>query len=231
MSFGIIYKATNKVNGKVYIGQTTQRLSQRRSNHFCSNSGCVYFKNALLKYGKSNFTWLVLCECGDGDIMDEEEIRYINEYKSYDRKYGYNLNRGGSGNMGFKHTENTKNKISSAKTGVKLPKFTATHKKRIGLSNKGKRHSEESKLKMSAARMGRYRGSSNWLSKKYVVSFPNNKEYVVVGLRNFCRDRDDVSYKGLAAVATGKRNHHKGYKCRYFDEDKDKNIRFWRDGD
>ena len=55
----IIYKATNKINGKVYIGQTTNSLSYRRDQHFreakCIKRKTVYFHNAISKYGEDNF--------------------------------------------------------------------------------------------------------------------------------------------------------------------------------
>ena len=55
----IIYKATNKINGKVYIGQTINSLEHRKSGHErearYQKETSVYFHNALLKYGFYNF--------------------------------------------------------------------------------------------------------------------------------------------------------------------------------
>lgn len=56
---GIIYKATNIVNGKCYIGQTIRKLQLRINSHFCltdKNDG-ITFHNAIKKYGKESFKW------------------------------------------------------------------------------------------------------------------------------------------------------------------------------
>ena len=85
---------------------------------------------------------------------------------------------------------------------------------------------------MSKARFGRYRGKDSWRSKKYIVTLPNNDEYLVYGLRNFCMDlnieKEVVSYKCLHATTRSKYRQHRGFRCRYFDEDKDKGIKLWR---
>lgn len=52
--FGIIYKITNLVNNKVYIGQTERTLKERWGQHKYSK-GCKYLHNAILKYGAESF--------------------------------------------------------------------------------------------------------------------------------------------------------------------------------
>lgn len=52
---GSIYKITNLINGKVYIGQTTQPIEKRFKSH-CYKDGCTKLYNAMKKYGKSNFS-------------------------------------------------------------------------------------------------------------------------------------------------------------------------------
>jgi len=231
-NFGVIYKATNRINGKCYIGQTTQGIDRRILEHSYKNSGCRYFKNAINKYGKVNFDWEILCDCDSEFEINDKECFYINKYKTFDKEFGYNLNKGGVGNRGFRHSLETKNKISKSKTGVKLLRLTKEHKIKIGLANKGHTHSEESKNRMSTARVGKYRGKDSWMAKKYIITFPDNEECLVHSLRNFCsflnKKQNIVSYKGMSAVATGRRNHHKGFKCRYFDENKDSGIKFWK---
>ena len=51
---GIIYKITNIINNKVYIGQTVNTIKQRWNKH-CHSNGCRSLYNAILKYGKENF--------------------------------------------------------------------------------------------------------------------------------------------------------------------------------
>lgn len=59
----VVYKITNKINDKIYIGQTTRSLKDRWRNHLSQYSGCVAIKNAIDKYGADNFIIEVISEC------------------------------------------------------------------------------------------------------------------------------------------------------------------------
>jgi group I intron endonuclease len=149
---GFIYKATNNINKKVYIGKTTRTLKDRKKEHIShAKSEDYYFHNALRKYGAENFTWEIIEEV-ELDKINERECYWIEYYKSYkDKSKGYNLTPGGEG---FKLSEETKRKISAANAGkVRTPEM------RQHLSEVKKalhfRHTEETKKKMSAARRGR----------------------------------------------------------------------------
>lgn len=91
---GIIYKVTNKVNGKSYIGQTRYTLEFRWRQHLHKKDN-TYFHNALRKYGADNFSLEVLEEC-DVDKLNSREIYYIAKYNTFEE--GYNLTLGGDGN-------------------------------------------------------------------------------------------------------------------------------------
>lgn len=91
---GIIYKVTNKVNGKSYIGQTRYTLEFRWRQHLHKKDN-VYFHNAIKKYGAENFSVEVLEEC-DVDKLNSREIFYIAKYNTFEN--GYNLTLGGDGN-------------------------------------------------------------------------------------------------------------------------------------
>ena len=96
---GFIYRITNKVNGKVYIGQTINSLKQRFHKHI-NSEGCKYLHNAILKHGKENFV-IEEIERVSQDKLDEREIYWIKYYNSTDRKFGYNIYPGGNlGNLG-----------------------------------------------------------------------------------------------------------------------------------
>ena len=99
---GYIYKITNKINGKVYIGQTIQTIKRRFSRHCLPNqNGCVALHNAITKYGKENFI-VELVEEVLVEKLDEREIYWISYYKSTDKKFGYNILLGGNlGRRGF----------------------------------------------------------------------------------------------------------------------------------
>ena len=91
---GIIYKITNKVNGKSYIGQTRYTIEFRWRQHQHKKDN-TYFHNAIHKYGIQNFSVEVLEEC-DVEKLNSREIFYIAKYNTF--KEGYNLTIGGEGN-------------------------------------------------------------------------------------------------------------------------------------
>lgn len=91
---GIIYKITNKVNNKVYIGQTRYTLEFRWRQHQHKKDN-TYFHNAIHKYGVENFELEILEEC-ETELLNSKEMFYIAKYDSF--KNGYNLTIGGEGN-------------------------------------------------------------------------------------------------------------------------------------
>lgn len=114
MAIGCIYKITNRLNGKAYIGQTVQNVKDRwyrhcRKRNLSENEMNMYIKRAILKYGRETFEFEVLEEC-DEDYLDAREISYISYYDSFNR--GYNLTPGGSnGGRRLKTSEEDQNKM------------------------------------------------------------------------------------------------------------------------
>lgn len=89
---GFIYKITNKVNGKSYIGQTRNTVEFRWRQHYKAKDN-KYFHRAIVKYGKENFEVETLEECNVEDL-NSREIYYISKYNTFEN--GYNLTKGGS---------------------------------------------------------------------------------------------------------------------------------------
>lgn len=136
--YGYIYKTTNKINGKIYIGQ-------HRCDHFDESyigSGSRLLK-AVKKYGRCCFETVMLCECVSWEEMNAKEVEHISEYNSRNPKVGYNILSGGSG-----LDELTRMKISSAQ------------KKSPNRAMLGRHHSEETRLKISRAATGRVASKS-----------------------------------------------------------------------
>ena len=90
---GFIYKITNKMNGKNYIGQTTRAIEQRWKEHLREKNDYPIHK-AIKKYGESNFTVTMIEECTN-EKLNEREIYWIKYYDSYNGHKGYNATRGG----------------------------------------------------------------------------------------------------------------------------------------
>lgn len=86
---GIIYKYTNKKNGKVYIGRTVLKLSVRKLAGYNQ-----YFMRAIAKYGWDGFTEEILATLPE-PLLDEAEIRFIEQYEACNPSKGYNVTKGG----------------------------------------------------------------------------------------------------------------------------------------
>lgn len=87
----VVYVHINKTNLKVYVGQTGQSLQRRWRNGEGYKKTNSYFAHAIAKYGWDGFEHIVLEEGLTKSEADFYEKMYIREFKSTDRKYGYNL--------------------------------------------------------------------------------------------------------------------------------------------
>ena len=117
----IIYKVTNKLNGKIYIGQTSRTLNIRMAEHL-ANKRTSYFDRALQKYGIENFNVEIIDEVDTKKELDQLEQYYIQFFNSKVPN-GYNMTDGGEGQVGIQrfgttnphygkhHTEEAKCKI------------------------------------------------------------------------------------------------------------------------
>ena len=148
-----IYKITNKLNGKVYIGQSVD-IDTRWRQH-CNAKDNVAIHNAIKKYGKENFNFEVLLEC-PVEMLNDWERDMIALYDCISPK-GYNLTEGGGG---CKCSEETRLKMSEAKKGKpswnKGIPCSKEHKRKISEANKGKHLPEEQKRKISEANKGHH---------------------------------------------------------------------------
>lgn len=118
MKTGIIYLATNILNNKKYVGQTYTSLGYRQSQHF--NNAFKFnrdskFCQALRKYGKEGFTWSILEYDVLETILDDREIYWIAYFDSFNN--GYNMTEGGHTIKGYRHTQETKDKIKTTMQG------------------------------------------------------------------------------------------------------------------
>lgn len=111
--YGIIYKIENKVNGKVYIGQTIQKggFDARYGKKWWENTHNSHLKRAVEKHGVDNFeVTKVLKKCYKESTLNKSEADFIKQYDSTNPKKGYNKTTGGDN---YKLSEDTKEKMSS----------------------------------------------------------------------------------------------------------------------
>ncbi|WP_088041536.1 GIY-YIG nuclease family protein [Bacillus sp. EAC] len=105
---GIIYRATNTVNGKMYIGQTVKTLQVRMVNHRSDAMGKVsksnyHFHRAIRRYEFEAFEWEVIDEADNYEDLNEKEKYWIDYYDTFNN--GYNMTVGGEGSNGYIITE------------------------------------------------------------------------------------------------------------------------------
>lgn len=118
----VVYIITNKLNGKQYIGQTTQAARKRFMAHCSVGSGTMnILKSSIIKYGKENFDYRVLSECSNIEQLNDAEMYWI-EYMQTKAPYGYNI---ASGGLNQKHSEQSKIKMSKARKGIQKPTPTS----------------------------------------------------------------------------------------------------------
>jgi len=183
----IIYRTTNKINGKIYVGQTV-------TEDKCYLGSGNLIKLAIKKYGKENFVRETLQTCRTQKRLDERERYWIKKLRSQEKEIGYNLENGGNGTG--KHTEEWKRNVSEKMSGDKNH-FT------------GKTHTEETKKHLSKVRKGKHTGKDNGFygkthskeslkkigeSSKYRGKYLydviiGGKKIIVKNLKDFCESK------------------------------------------
>jgi hypothetical protein len=156
---GIIYKATGP-DGRIYIGQTTKSLKERK----CAHQKRAYFGDrrtafhvALLEHGFKSFEWEQIDTAETAEELNEKERHWIAHYKANDPACGYNLQNGGT--IGSKQSAITRQKISEASKGENCYWYgkqrSEETRKKLSEAGKGKTHTPETRLKMSLAHKGK----------------------------------------------------------------------------
>lgn len=147
---GFIYKITNNINGKCYIGQTIKKPERRINRHF-GRSNCKALHNAIQKYGRDTFTFEILHETLN-IFLDDLEIAEIKRHNTL-APHGYNLTSGGE----YKKvvSNQTRKKISDAAKARKRKPHSAEARQKISDANKGKIRTPEARQKISESMKGR----------------------------------------------------------------------------
>lgn len=198
-NMAFIYKTTNLVNNKIYVG----KAKQNNPNYFGSG---LKIASAIKKYGKHNFTKAILEECDD-DIVSEREIYWISYFRSTDDSIGYNVSQGGEGGRHYWATLTEEQRIE--------------HNKKISRAKKGKSrgpHSEETKRKMSL----NFPRDPEWLAKRAknkrkeftCVNHSTGDVFFTDDLRSFCREHF-LTYVNMTYNARVKKTYTEGFwSCR-----------------
>ena len=167
--YGYIYKTTNLIDNKIYVGQHKANNDQFDSTYF--GSGKLLFE-AINKYGIDNFKCEILEWCETFEELNEKEIFWIKELHATERDIGYNICTGGQGipglfgelnpNYGKVFSEEHRRHLSESHIGVQAGEKHPMY---------GKHHTEESNLKNSLA----HRGENNPNYGKHLSEETKNK--------------------------------------------------------
>lgn len=199
-----IYLIKNIISGKVYIGSSLNikerwkghRVLLKRNKHHSPHLQAAYNK-----YGKDVFIFGIIEEC-NSDNLQEREQHWLDFYKSYIRKYGYNISKFANSALaakqlfsGKKQSEEHKLKNSLAKRGAKNPNF-------------GKIYTEEERKKHSDANHKRY-----LLKPVKIFNFtsPCGTNFTIKNLSKFCRIMK-LQASSMSLLHNEKQKHHKGWK-------------------
>lgn len=222
-----VYMHENRVNGKKYIGITSQKPTRRWQNgrHY---ENCAVFFRAIQKYGWDGFRHEILYTDLTQAEAERLEVDLIEKYGTRDPEKGYNLAVGGSARAGWHHTEEARTRMSSARKGHAV---AAETRERIRESNFGHPVSAETRAKMSAAKIGNpgripteeelkrrseHRPAELQAAWKPVQQFtPSGVAIKEYPSRKAAAKETGISKSGISACCRGQRKTAGGYCWRY----------------
>ena len=196
-----IYMHKNKINGKVYIGQTIRKKAYYRWGYngksYINNNPNSHFSNAIKKYGWNNFEHIIICEC-ELNELDDMERKYIKLFDSTNPEKGYNSETGGNKNKTI--SESVKKKISESHKGKKRRKLTTEEKKILSENRKGKNNPMYGVRGKAHPNFGKF----NRCNCKQVIKItPNNCIVEYVSISEAARQNNTISTT-ISKVCYGK---------------------------
>jgi group I intron endonuclease len=188
----IIYKATNKITNKIYIGQTINSLEKRIKSHIKESKleNNRPFLLSLAKYGIDNFFFEVIDEANSLDELNEKEIYWISEFNSISPN-GYNITFGGQGKK-LKPSDEFKKLVSEGlKKSAKWQQTKNSENYKNKLKNNflyynlGKKFSDEHKSKIWEKNKSRVLEYNKSTSKQWIIVDCKNIIQRIIGKEEF----------------------------------------------
>jgi group I intron endonuclease len=190
-----IYKITNSINNKSYIGRTydfEKRMTQHLQESYNINVPTynTYFHRAIRKYGWHNFLHEIIYQTQCEQHSKEAEEHFIRDYNTHYRfGCGYNMTYGGEGTKGIYRPPEVIENMRNAQLG------------------KTKSPQTLEKLKQSMLKYG------DKLAKEWEIITPQGEKFIIKNLNKFCRE-NGLDQGNMMKVANGKSKHCKHYICK-----------------
>ena len=199
-----LYVVKNKINNKVYIGQSNKENERwRQHKYYAKNLEKTkqYIHRAMNKHGIENFVYEVIATSQTQEDANETEKELIKQYDSRNPKFGYNMVPGGGGLgsgenhpcYGKKQSEETVNKRVESRKGY-FP--TEETKEKVRQSLIGKKHTNERKEKISRSHLGKSvwnKGTKN-IMKSNSGSFNSSKPAPNKGRKRIIDEYGNIKY-------------------------------------
>lgn len=151
-----IYGIRNKINGKIYVGQTSVSFGDRKDCHYAklrhNKNDNINLQNEWNYFGENNFEFIILEEVNDISVLDTLEQKYISLYQPN----VYNISTGGKGAPGIKLSEKAKRIIGEKnKVNMTGKKASEETRRKMSLTRTGRKMSPEAVIKSANSRRGR----------------------------------------------------------------------------
>jgi group I intron endonuclease len=211
----VLYKITNLLNNKVYVGQTTRPLSHRWTQHL-RDSVCFDYPlyRAIRKYGVENFKCEELLTANSIEELNKAEQQFINDLNTTNRYVGYNILPGG---QNWKMPEEVKQKISKALKGKKFKQHISKEKRsKIARENAKKAFSEDKLEKWAVLNGSRpfkvYKAVCKQFRKRNQPSIYEKGEFIGQWLLTTeCAKDLQINYKHIGSCLNKNRKQSHGY--------------------
>lgn len=201
-NYPVIYKITNTVTNKIYIGKSIKFFNRYKYYKYNHKGKRMHIYRSMCKYGFDKFLFEIIERCEISELI-ERELFWILYYKSTDLSIGYNLRMDSKENSGFKHSDITKDKISKKLKGRK-----PWHSGLTGL----KCFRSKATLEKFSKEMT---GGGNPNAKK-VYQYDKYLNFIKEYDSASTASRDlDIVFQGICRAASGERKSYKNFIWAY----------------
>ena len=201
---GYVYKYTNKINGKVYIGKTANLRRRLWEHENTTKTKDTAFGRALKKYGYNNFELDILIKIKRikdkqklNTILDNLERYYIKKYNSY--HFGYNLTRGGDGSIGITQSAETR------------------RKKSVSMKNKPEEYKEKLRQRLAKVSHKFKSGDAMKYRHREIEQYTLDGTYIQTfySVKDAAQSLSKTMANGIISACQGKYKTAYGYKWKY----------------